>query len=92
MIERLLPDTPSLEHLRNQAKALLAAYRTGDAQAAADFAQYHPQPVDADAAQLTDAQLVLARSYGQLSWRSLKRAVQLRRDLQATDAPPRRPP
>lgn len=91
-MQRHLPDVPSLEHLKNQAKTLFAAYRDGDEEAVAEFDSHHPQGVSRDDAQLTDAQLVLARSYKQLSWRSLKRAVQVRRQLHDADAPRRRQP
>tara|TARA_B100000809_G_scaffold105996_1_gene104508 strand:+ start:211 stop:549 length:339 start_codon:yes stop_codon:yes gene_type:complete len=78
---RRLPAAPNLENLKNQAKSLLAAYRNGEAQAVADFAEFHPRAVSS-AAHLTDAQLVLARSYQQSSWQSLASTAQVRRALQ----------
>src|SRR5262249_42449690 len=61
----------------HQAKDLLRAFRHGDPAAAADFTEFHPERVDASAAQLADAQLVLARSYEAGSWPRLVAACQL---------------
>ena len=81
MAYRRLPAAPNLENLKNQAKNLLAAYRSGETQAVADFAEFHPRNVAAADAHLTDAQLVLARSYQQPSWQSLASAAQVQRAL-----------
>jgi len=77
MPDRRLPVRPDLEQLRHQAKDLLKAYRDGDAEAAADFAAFHPNKVPAESAQLSDAQLVLARSYEAPSWTRLVQCCQL---------------
>ncbi len=53
-----LPDSPNLEHLRNQARQRLRTLRR-----------------DEPAAQLADAQRLVAREYGFPSWRALKAAV-----------------
>jgi hypothetical protein len=64
-----LPNDPSLEHLRKDAKRLKNSVRAGEAGALAQVREFHPR---AEAAQanftLTDAQLVVARSYGFSSW------------------------
>ena len=82
-----LPLRPSLEHLKNQAKALLRAAREGAPEALARFSQ-HLGPLDPpdkdpslDAAahprrlKLADAQHVLAREYGFANWAQLKQHV-----------------
>lgn len=77
MPARNLPARPDLKQLKHQAKDLLRAFRRGDPSAAADFADHHPQRVDATTAQLADAQLVLARSYAAISWPRLVAACEL---------------
>jgi len=75
MPERLLPLRPDSRQLKRQAKELLQAFRTGDADAAAEFAAHYPkQPA---AARLADAQLVLARAYGARSWTRLMRCCEM---------------
>ncbi|MBC7974235.1 MAG: ankyrin repeat domain-containing protein, partial [Myxococcales bacterium] len=66
---RPLPNHPSLENLRKQAKRLLDEIRAGDAAALARVREFHPQPPTAQA--LHDAQRVLARGYGFASWTRL---------------------
>ena len=85
VVNRRLPIAPNLEHLKNQSKQLLSAYRNGDEQAASDFSQFHPHPVSPTEAQLTDAQLVLARSYGHPSWPRLATVAQVQRALRDDD-------
>jgi hypothetical protein len=77
MSARHLPLKPDLLQLKHQAKELLRAFQRGDPSAIADFANFHPQPVDAASAQLADAQLVLARSYDAISWPRLVAACEL---------------
>ena len=77
MPARKLPSRPDLKQLRHQAKDLLRALRRGDPSAIADFADHHPQRLDATAARLSDAQLVLARSYDAFSWPRLVAACDL---------------
>ena len=69
-----LPQAPSLEHLRKQAKDLLRAYRTGDAAVVERIKAVHPHP--AASMRLADAQLVIAREYGYASWPRLKAYVE----------------
>lgn len=73
MPTRPLPNDPSLEHLRKQAKRLRSAARTGNAEALAQVREFHPRVGQAPAGlSLTDAQLVIARSYGFASWAKLR--------------------
>ena len=73
MPTRPLPNDPSLENLRKQAKSLRNAARSGDVDALSRVREFHPR---ADHAlmplSLSDAQLVTARSYGFASWPRLK--------------------
>lgn len=66
--ERSLPSHPSLEQQRKQAKELLSAFRTGDAQARERIRHVLP---DKTRIVLADAQHVLAREYGFASWSEL---------------------
>lgn len=61
-MSKQLPKQPSLEHLKNEAKALLRLAKSGDAQIGE--------------LRLANAQLAVAREYGFASWAKLKRAVQ----------------
>ena len=73
MPTRPLPDDPSFEHLRKQAKRLLHAVRAGDADARAQVEEFHPRAREVLAQfSLAHAQLVIARSYGFPSWTALK--------------------
>src|SRR5688572_12296452 len=73
MPTRPLPNDPSLEHLRKQAKRLRNAVRDGDPKALALVREFHPR-VDAASTSLSlaEAQLVTARSYGFVGWTRLK--------------------
>ena len=78
-----LPAVPSLDQLRNQAKDLLAAWEAGDPVALARLDRHHPRYRRSEgeaprSPQLADAQLVLAREYGLLSWAKLREEVRLR--------------
>jgi Ankyrin repeats (3 copies) len=66
-----LPENPSLDHLRRQARTLLRQFRTADAEALALLRKHHPHPHDP--LRLADSQLVVARSYGFPSWPALRR-------------------
>jgi hypothetical protein len=61
--KRALPDQPSIEYLRKEAKRQLVQLRGRAA-----------------SAQLADAQLLVARSYGFASWRSLKDEIDRRHE------------
>jgi ankyrin repeat protein len=70
---RSLPNDPSLEHLRKEAKRLRSAVRAGDAAAIAQAREFHPRSTEATTQfSLTDAQLAIARRHGFASWSKLK--------------------
>ncbi len=71
---RSLPQHPSLEQLRKQAKDLLDACRAQNPAAVAEIQRFERQPDPASFA-LSDAQRVLARAYGYASWPRLKAFV-----------------
>ncbi len=71
---RTLPSKPSLAQLRKQAKELLKSYQARESTAVAEVEQFEQSPDSASFA-LADAQRVLARSYGFLSWTKLKQHV-----------------
>ena len=73
--DRKWPYRPDFNQFKRQAKELLKAYRSGDANAVAEV-QQHEQAPDPAAFALHDAQRVLARSYGFPSWQKLKSYVQ----------------
>src|SRR5262249_53880071 len=73
--DRTWPHRPDFNQFKRQAKELLKAYRSGDANAVAEV-QQHEQAPDPAAFALHDAQRVLARSYGFPSWHKLKSYVQ----------------
>jgi ankyrin repeat protein len=77
MSSRRLPVRPNLDQLKHQAKDLLRAVRAGDPEAVAEFARLHPEAVPPASAKLSDAQLVLARSYDAPSWPRLVQACRL---------------
>ncbi len=73
----LLPDYPSLEHLRNQARALQKAHRAGDPEAQRRVTPFFPAPVSAvPLLRLSQAQLVVAREHGFPSWARLRAHVE----------------
>jgi ankyrin repeat protein len=69
-----LPEAPSLEQLRKQAKALLRSHRAGDKDAITRVAANHPD--SGVPLKLSGAQLVLAREYGFASWPRLRSYVE----------------
>jgi ankyrin repeat protein len=73
MPTRPLPNDPSLEHLRKEAKRLRNGVRARDGGALAQVNAFHPRGDQALAAfALADAQFVTARSYGFDTWTQLK--------------------
>ncbi len=74
-----LPENPSLEHLKSQAKLVRDLIRSGDDGALSMVDEFHPRR---DAASMTeadrvgfktaDAQLIVARMYGLASWARLR--------------------
>jgi hypothetical protein len=77
MSDRRLPVRPDLGQLKHQAKDLLRAVRSGEPDALADFRKYHPEVIEPSSARLSDAQLVLARSYEAASWPRLVQCCRL---------------
>lgn len=71
MPARHIPVRPNLEFLRNQAKDLLKSLRSNDPSALSELQNLHPKPPTPELAKLSDAQLVLARSYDIPSWNRL---------------------
>ena len=68
-----LPENPSLDYERKQAKALVKAVKAGDADA---IARVRLQLPDCDLSiSLRDAQLVVAREYGYSGWADVKAAI-----------------
>src|SRR5687768_9487665 len=74
-----LPERPSLEQLRKQAKELLRQLRTGDNSATA---RLHAHKPDVSNPILADAQFVLAREHGFESWPKLVHHIQQSPDIE----------
>jgi len=70
-MNKLLPENASFEHLKTQAKALLAALKSKDPAA---LERISGLPA-VEPYRLADAQLTIAREYGFTSWSKLKRHV-----------------
>jgi hypothetical protein len=94
MPARPLPEKPSLQHLRYQAKDLLKGHRAHDAAVAQRIREFHPSWTKASdteifAAHLTlsDAQLAIAREYGFASWARLKRRIEKPKPADAVTLP-----
>ncbi len=73
MSTRHLPESPSLENLKKQAKTLLRVARGRDPEALERIGPYFGDPA---AISLQAAQLVLAREHGFASWTRLKRHIE----------------
>jgi hypothetical protein len=76
-----LPDNASLENLRKQAKTLLKAVRNRDSDALTRVRAFHPKAAlfttTDDDFSLSDAQVVIARTYSFTSWSKLKKHVEV---------------
>jgi hypothetical protein len=68
---------PDLDQLRKKARELQRAVRSGDPDAMALVAEFHPDRWPSATFQLSAAQLVLARQYGFASWPRLRRHVEI---------------
>src|SRR5262245_9174006 len=91
LVAKNLSPRPHLDHLRRQARALLAALASGDPKAAATILNHLPAAQGMTAGQvrqmplrLADAQLAIARKTGFASWPQLARHVQELRALEGT--------
>ena len=73
---RRLPGKPSLEHLRNEAKALQRAHAASDSDAISRVREFHPRASEILDLKRADAQLVVARSYGFPSWPRLRSYIE----------------
>ncbi|UCC68561.1 MAG: hypothetical protein JSV79_01085 [Armatimonadota bacterium] len=82
---RPLPVSPNLEHLKNEAKALLKAHRRGDVSVCSALRQLRrcnslsDEEILSTPVSLQEVQFVLARTYGFGGWGELKRHVLLSR-------------
>jgi ankyrin repeat protein len=81
-MSRQLPPSPSLEHLKKQAKSLLKRQQAADSEALTLIRENHPrwrnlseEQVAASPFALADAQLVIASEYGFASWSKLQSHV-----------------
>jgi ankyrin repeat protein len=74
---RKLPEKPSFNQLKKQAKDLLKAFQAGDETAINEVRAFFPESGlrESRSLQLSDAQLVLARAYGFETWPKLKAFV-----------------
>lgn len=78
MMSRVLPSRPSLEHLKKQAKDLVAGHRQGDPQVCAtlrslrEFADVDDGTILAAPLSRAKAQLALALNYGFGGWNELR--------------------
>ena len=69
---RPLPQNPSLDQLKRQAKELLESLHLGDLRSTQRFARcFEATPENRECFKLTQAQLVLAREHGFPSWQQL---------------------
>jgi ankyrin repeat protein len=82
-MSRLLPENPSLENLKKQAKTLQKGWGAGAHEAIARVRAGHPrysglseEEVRASKPRLTDCQLVLAREAGFESWPQMKVSIE----------------
>jgi ankyrin repeat protein len=74
---RSLPRHPSLEHLRNEAREFQRQFREGRPSSLVVAREFHPRVMErAEPFGLSDAQLIIARSYGFSSWPKLKSYVE----------------
>lgn len=90
-MRRRLPARPNLEHLRTQAKALLAKVREGDEEAARTLIEHLPEAASLTPKQvrkqgfrLADAQAAVARKSGFAAWPGLARHVDRLRSMEGT--------
>jgi len=90
-VEKNLPSRPHLDHLRRQAKSLLAALEKGDPKAAGTLSEFlpaakgmTPEQIERAGFRLADAQSAIARETGFESWPQLARHVEQLRALEGT--------
>jgi uncharacterized protein (TIGR03067 family) len=90
-VAKNLAARPNLDHLRRQAKDLLAAFKSGEVDAISTILNHLPSAKDMTAVQvvqtrfrLADAQSTIARKNGFASWPYLARHVEQLRALEGT--------
>jgi uncharacterized protein (TIGR03067 family) len=90
-VDKTLPARPDLDHLRRQAKSLLAALQSGESDAVTTMREHLPAAKGLSADQirstnyrLADAQSALARKNGFASWPQLGRHIEQLRALEGT--------
>jgi len=71
-----LPAHPNLEMQQKRARLLLRRIHAGEADALSRLTALHPHAPAAGDVKLADAQLVVARGYGFLSWAAMKRKIE----------------
>lgn len=77
MTIRSLPPNPDWKQFRSEARTVQRLVRNGDPATLTLLREFHPDAEDqGDGFRLSDAQLVVARSYGQESWAKLKAYVE----------------
>ena len=88
-----LPENPSLDHLKGQAKLVADLVRSGDEGAQSMIDEFHPRMAAADLTaeqrasfKLTDAQLIVARLYGFSSWSRLRQHLAIVAEFSHTPA------
>lgn len=91
VMQKILPARPNLDHLRRQAKALLAALEARETDAIATMIKHLPAARNLTAAEVTerrfrlaDAQSAIARQNGFAAWPHLARHVEQLRALEGT--------
>ena len=77
MSTRHLPVRPNLDQLKHQARDFLNAIKRGEPEALSELRTHHPRATDVAQVRLTDAQHMLARSYGVASWPRLVLACRM---------------
>ena len=81
LVARFLPPQPSLDHLKNEAKALQKAHQRKDSTVCAALRRVHrfqnatDEQILAADLPLTEAQFALAMEYGFAGWTELRKAV-----------------
>lgn len=82
---RVLPPNPNLDHLKNEAKALLKAHREGERSICGTLRRLHrlkdasDEQILATEISLNDAQFALAMDYGFAGWEELRQMVVARK-------------
>jgi hypothetical protein len=88
--DRILPDRPSVEQYKKQAKELLRAATVGEPAALARMRKHHPHLHDLAldrprAMTLADAQLVLAREHSYESWPAFAKHIETLRIIRSVE-------